>query len=266
MAFAELSTGVRLFHTDEGAGGPPLLLVHGVGGDSSDWVFQLPAFSARHRTIAPDLRGHGGSSVPAAGYGPGDYADDLVELLARLETGPVVAVGHSLGAVVVSNLARERPELLAGAVLLDPTYGDPPERDAEVKALLCGFHERGDVAGAVAALGSREGAETPAWMVEWHRRRGLATPAHVMTGTLVGLHDGEQAMNRGEVEPTLRARTVPLLVYHALPGLAAWERTLQDDPRSEVHDVSARSGHWLHHDLADEVTERVLAWVAGLTR
>ncbi len=85
-----------------------------------------------------------------------------------------------------------------------------------------------------------------------------------MTGTLVGLHDSDQAMNRGEVEPTLRARRVPLLVYHALPGLAEWEATLQRDPRSEVHDVSARSGHWMHHDLADEITAQVLAWVAAL--
>lgn len=265
MAFAELSTGVRLFHTDEGAGGPPLLLVHGVGGDSSDWVFQLPAFTAARRTIAPDLRGHGGSSIPAAGYGPRDYAADLVALLETLESGPVVAVGHSLGAVVVSDLARERPELLAGAVLLDPTYGDPPERDADVKALIRRLHADGDVAGAVAALGSREGTQTPPWTVEWHRRRGLATPAHVMTGTLAGLHDSDDCvMNRGSVEPLLRARAVPLLVFHALPGLADWERELQQDPRSRVVDLSDRSGHWMHHDRAEEVTATVLKWIATL--
>jgi pimeloyl-ACP methyl ester carboxylesterase len=71
MPFADVP-GARLFFTDEGnADGPPLLFIHGVLCDSHDSMWQLDAFSAAHRVIAVDLRGHGLSS-PGGPYRPRD--------------------------------------------------------------------------------------------------------------------------------------------------------------------------------------------------
>jgi pimeloyl-ACP methyl ester carboxylesterase len=254
----------RLFFTDEGAGDSPLLLIHGVGGDSNDWIWQLPAWREHHRVIAPDLRGHGASEVPDSGYAPADYQGDLIALLESLEVGPVVAVGHSLGAVLASNLARERPDLLRGAVLLDPTYGDDPGRREPVAQLVRRLDAEADVRGVADALATRGAPDAPAHLVTWHRRRTLATPAHVLTQTLIGLHDSpDQVMNRPDVDPLLRERAVPLLVFHALPGKAAWEETLQTDPRSRVVDWTA-GGHWMHHDQPEAISAEVLGWVATL--
>ena len=58
MPFARIGE-VDLFYTDEGAGGPPILFVHGFSCDSHDWMWQLPHFMRSHRVIALDLRGHG---------------------------------------------------------------------------------------------------------------------------------------------------------------------------------------------------------------
>ena len=66
MAFADIRD-VRLFFTDEGDGGPPLLFVHGYTCDSHDWSWQLPHFAADRRVIAVDLRGHGRSTAPEHG-------------------------------------------------------------------------------------------------------------------------------------------------------------------------------------------------------
>jgi pimeloyl-ACP methyl ester carboxylesterase len=261
-----LPTGVTLAVADDGAGDPPLLLVHGVGGHGDDWDAQRAAFvAAGHRTIVPDLRGHGASTVPEDGYGPRDYAGDLVALLVALGVqGPVVGVGHSLGAVVLSNLARERPELLRGAVLIDPTYGDGPELREAVTALVRDLHARRDAVGAADALGGREGAGTPPALAAAHRARILATPAHVLTGTIAGLHDNpEQVMHRPEVDAVLRERAVPLLVFHAQPGKGAWEATLQADPRSRVVDWGG-AGHWMQHERADELNTIILEWIATL--
>src|SRR5438270_11163706 len=104
MPFADLSE-VRLFYTDDAAGDPPVLFVHGYSCDSHDWTWQLPYFTERHRVVAVDIRGHGRSSAPAAGYTPTRFAADIAELLEQLGTGPVVAIGHSLGGVIVSALA-----------------------------------------------------------------------------------------------------------------------------------------------------------------
>src|SRR5215470_6266999 len=119
MAFADLGA-VRLFYTDEGSGDPALVFVHGFACDSHDWSWQLPHFREKHRVVAVDLRGHGRSSAPDQGYGAVDLAGDVAALLRQLSFGPVVAVGHSLGASVVSGLAVEHADLVSGLVCVDP--------------------------------------------------------------------------------------------------------------------------------------------------
>jgi pimeloyl-ACP methyl ester carboxylesterase len=109
VPFAELDD-VRLFYTDEGAGDPPILFVHGFSCDSHDWTWQLPHFVARHRVLAVDIRGHGRSSVPSDGYDPVQFAADLAALLEQIDVPSVVAIGHSLVGVIVSALAVEHPE------------------------------------------------------------------------------------------------------------------------------------------------------------
>src|SRR5213596_3588112 len=93
MAAIVEAGGVPLWLTDTGSG-EPLLLVHGWGGDGRAWS---GLHFTRHRVVAVDLRGHGRSPVLRSGYRPSDYARDLAALVDRLELGPVVAVGHSMG-------------------------------------------------------------------------------------------------------------------------------------------------------------------------
>lgn len=114
-----------MFYTDEGDG-PPVLCVHGWTCDGSDWSWQVPAFVPGHRVIAVDPRGHGRSTAPADGYGPLFFADDLAALLARLGTGPVVAMGHSMGGATVVALAVEHPELVRAVVSVDSAFGFDP--------------------------------------------------------------------------------------------------------------------------------------------
>lgn len=125
MPYAQVEPGVRLFYTDDGeAGGePPLLLVHGWGADSHQWSWHIDALSAGHRVIAVDLRGNGYSSVPETGNTPRAMAEDLEVMLGRLGIPQVVAVGHSMGAQVVSILAVEHPQRVRALVTLDPGYG-----------------------------------------------------------------------------------------------------------------------------------------------
>jgi pimeloyl-ACP methyl ester carboxylesterase len=265
MARAQLTTGVTVSYAEHGSGDPPLLLVHGWACDAGDWKWQLPALGARHRLIVPELRGHGASSVPADGYAPADYAADLVALLGLLDPGPVVAVGHSMSAVVLSNLARERPDLLAGAVLIDPTYGDDEATGAEIAAFVRRLDAEHDVEAAAAAVGAREADTAPPELQAWHRERLLRLPPHVVTRTLVELHASPaQPMYRPQVDAVLRERAVPLLVFHVTPGRAAWEAELQTDPRSRVVDWSG-TGHWAHQERPDEFNRIVLDWISDIS-
>jgi lipase len=97
---------------------PTILAVHGVS--ASHRCFGLLADALPGvRIIAPDLRGRGRSNDLPGPYGMSVHADDLAAVLAALEPGPVVVVGHSMGAFVALVLAHRHPELVRAAVLVD---------------------------------------------------------------------------------------------------------------------------------------------------
>lgn len=111
--------GVTLFYQDVGKGAPPLLLVHGLGGDHTCLAPQLEHFRRHHRVVAVDLRGHGQSDKPRQDYTIAGYADDLVWLCYELGVYRPVVVGHGLGGMVALATAASHPDLPAGVVMLD---------------------------------------------------------------------------------------------------------------------------------------------------
>jgi len=98
--------------------GPPLLLLHGFGGDINIWVFNQEALSADRTVYALDLPGHGGSTKDV---GEGDLAS-LVDVVAGFmdEMGIEKAhiFGHSMGGAVAGSFAIEHPERVQSLVLI----------------------------------------------------------------------------------------------------------------------------------------------------
>jgi pimeloyl-ACP methyl ester carboxylesterase len=113
--FAELKA-VRMRYF-VGGEGPPLILVHGLGGAAANWTELVPLLARRHRLLVPDLPGHGGStSLPAvAGLEP--FADRVALVAEREGMLPAPVVGHSLGGMVVLRMALRRPEDVSALVL-----------------------------------------------------------------------------------------------------------------------------------------------------
>jgi 2-succinyl-6-hydroxy-2,4-cyclohexadiene-1-carboxylate synthase len=105
--------------------GPPVLLLHGFTGTARSWDAQVAAWSSRHRCIAPDLLGHGGSDAPAdpAAYRLERQADGLARLLELLDAAPAAVVGYSMGARVALVLALEHPRAVERLVLESPSAG-----------------------------------------------------------------------------------------------------------------------------------------------
>ena len=109
--------GVRL-RWFVGGEGPPLALLHGLGGAASNWIELAPELARENRVIAVDLPGHGGSAPLSALPNLEPFADRIGLLLEREAAHPAVLVGHSLGCVVALRLAMRSPELVRGLVLI----------------------------------------------------------------------------------------------------------------------------------------------------
>jgi 3-oxoadipate enol-lactonase len=129
--------GTRLYYQQSG-GGPDVVLVHAVTSNQAVWVFTGLAdavVSAGFRVTTYDLRGHGASERPPAGYTSADMAADFLGLSEALGLSPALVVGHSFGGVVGLHAALLDPDRVAGVILSDsffpglrhvePNYGRP---------------------------------------------------------------------------------------------------------------------------------------------
>jgi pimeloyl-ACP methyl ester carboxylesterase len=100
-----------------GGSGPPLVLVHGLGGAASNWTELVPLLAERYRLLVPDLPGHGGSTPLPAVAGLEPFADRVGLVAEREGMLPAAVVGHSLGGMIVLRLALRRPEAVQAIVL-----------------------------------------------------------------------------------------------------------------------------------------------------
>jgi pimeloyl-ACP methyl ester carboxylesterase len=242
---------VDLWHRDEGSGEPLVLLVHGWGGDSRTWD-RIP-FTG-HRLVAVDLRGHGRSPVPDSGYRPTDLAGDLARLHQDLSPGPVVAIGHSMGAQVVTALAVEHPDTVSALVVVDPAYGAGAEEERTFAGRLAALRAEGAPA-AVRQLGV---LPTPV------REQLLATPGQVLAECYAGMYTDPGAFGtRPAAERYLARRRCPVLCLRSMPGPARWEAGIPGDPRSRIV-VWEGAGHFLHLERPVAFARLVDEFLSGL--
>lgn len=132
MASVVLRDDFRMAFREAGSG-PPLLLVHGWGAHGGFFQPQLDGLSDQFRVIAVDLRGHGDSRVdPSAEISIGQLARDLNDFMEKLDLRDVVAVGWSMGAMVLwqawlegarSRIARMVVEDMSPRIVNEPGWG-----------------------------------------------------------------------------------------------------------------------------------------------
>jgi pimeloyl-ACP methyl ester carboxylesterase len=133
--------GVDL-HVTEAGSGPPVILAHGFPELGYSWRHQLPALAAAgYHAVAPDQRGYGRSSRPAAveDYDVTALTGDLLALLDDLGEEKAVFVGHDWGALVVWQLALLEPQRVAGVVGMSvPFMPRPPMPPVELMRQVLG--------------------------------------------------------------------------------------------------------------------------------
>lgn len=119
MPVLELRDGGILEYEDVGSG-QPIVFLHGWSLCKEVFEPQRTVLSQQYRVIAPDLRGHGGSSRVARGEGIATLADDLIQLLVDRDLSEVILVGWSMGAMVAwESLQRPETDRVVGIVTID---------------------------------------------------------------------------------------------------------------------------------------------------
>jgi pimeloyl-ACP methyl ester carboxylesterase len=118
--------GTTLHYVSAGVSGPPILLVHGF--PETWWAFHklIPILAARHRVFAVDLRGFGDSANEQGTHDSNTAAEDLRQLIAHLDVGPVHLSGQDISGATVFRVAASHPEAVRSLTAIEmglPGFG-----------------------------------------------------------------------------------------------------------------------------------------------
>jgi pimeloyl-ACP methyl ester carboxylesterase len=128
--------GLPLHYRESGVG-LPLVFVHALGRDASDWDRVIGRLATRYRCLALDLRGHGSSGRPGR-YSFELLRDDLLGSVDQLGLERFTLIGHSMGANVAWLFVQDHSDRVERLVIEDTappstrhTYPDVPEAPPE---------------------------------------------------------------------------------------------------------------------------------------
>jgi pimeloyl-ACP methyl ester carboxylesterase len=138
-----------------GGAGPPIMLVHGLGGMASNWRLVAPELARERRVLVPDLPGHGGSAPLVEAESLDPFADAVLAIVAAEGAAPAPWVGHSLGGLVGVRAAARRPDAVAGLVLAAAAGISSATRIGEATVTVLGAVQPGRVLGRRAHRVSR---------------------------------------------------------------------------------------------------------------
>lgn len=130
MPIFENSWGAARYAVE--GGGPPVLLIHGVGARLDNWDGVAAVLSRNFRVLRYDLRGHGKSSKVPGPYSLEMFADDAAGLLDHLGIPRVHVAGHSLGGMIAITLAVRRPQRVDRLAVLSAAAGRTDEERRKV--------------------------------------------------------------------------------------------------------------------------------------
>jgi pimeloyl-ACP methyl ester carboxylesterase len=134
--FAEIG-GIRTRYF-VGGEGPPLVIVHGLGGAAVNFTLMAPALAERRRVLVPDLPGHGRSQPFDRIDGLTTYADHVAAVADLEGMLPAPVLGYSMGGVIALRFAVSRPQDVTALLLVSAAGIVSATRRAEIWLKITG--------------------------------------------------------------------------------------------------------------------------------
>lgn len=253
--------GRRVRYLAMGKGeGPPILFLHGFGGDLNNWLFNQPVMAERHATFALDLPGHGGSAKDVGEGDVGALASAVCAFMDAMSIEKAHLVGHSLGGAVSLDLALNHGERVASVTAVAPA-GLGPEIAMD---FIDGFiaSNRARKLRPVLEMLVHDPKLVTSEMVEdvlrYKRLDGAEAALNRIAGACFG--GGQQALQLtgrlSEVDVPVQViwgredRILPVAHAEGLPG------------KVQVH-VLEHAGHLVHMEKAHEVNDLIETMVGS---
>lgn len=253
--------GRRLRYLEMGEGsGPPIVFIHGFGGDLYSWQFNQEALAESHVTYAIDLPGHGGSTkdLGSGHVHVGALAAAALDFMDAKAIAKAHLVGHSLGGAVALDLALNHPERVASATLVCAAALGPEINMAYIDGFMQARRRKQlqpvlEMLVADPAMVSREMIEE---VLRYKRLDGVESALNrIIDDTFAG---GRQAL---ELTGRLGELRVPVQVI--------WGRQDQILPASHALGLPGSvpvtvldgAGHMVHMEKAAEVNHKLRAFI-----
>ena len=132
--------------------GDPIVFLHGIGGNRTNWAEQLRHFGSEGMALAFDFRGYGDSADPGEDLVFADFVDDVLRVVDHYHLGKIDLVGLSMGGLVAQAFYARHPERVRSMVLVACRPGSAPVAPGEAGAAFVEDRMRPLLAGGPAAL------------------------------------------------------------------------------------------------------------------
>ena len=207
IKYVELPSGVTLEYVEQGdPAGIPVLMLHGVTDSWRSFEPVLPHLPPSIRAFCLTQRGHGDSDRPATGYRTREFAIDVAAFADTLGLGPVVVVGHSMGATNAKRFAIDCPERARALVLIGAfaSYRSNPVLAEFWQSAVAPLRDPVDPAFAREFQESTLGRPLSPAFLDMVVRESLKVPARVWRGAFAGFFEDDFAAELGAIAaPTL---------------------------------------------------------------
>lgn len=111
--------GQKIYYVEAGSAGPTVILLHGLGGDSTNWAMTIPALASKYHVFVPDQIGFGQSDKPMINYRVATLVEFLDAFYKKLGIEKASLVGNSLGGWTAAAFAIAHPDKVDKLVLVD---------------------------------------------------------------------------------------------------------------------------------------------------
>ncbi|MEW6186042.1 MAG: alpha/beta hydrolase [Thermodesulfobacteriota bacterium] len=206
--------------------GKPILCLHGITANCRSFDYLATVLAGKHKIIAMDLRGRGGSDKPSTGYSKDHHVQDIIALLDDLQINRIVLMGHSLGAFISIAFAAKYPERMDRLILVDGGGKYSETQSAKVFAAIKPALDRlGQVFPSTEAYLARmkEAPYLHPWndYLETYVRYEIEEVEGGVRVNIAPEHIQEEAINFGKADISLfyHQIQVPTLILRATQGL-----------------------------------------------